>query len=222
MLSEPVLLDTALHSGPWPPDADERQPWLRSLMGALAQPGRTTEERCYIKLDSWHGLQIDLIARTFPGVPWVFLMRDPVEIIVSHLRQPGAQMVPGMLGMPLPGIDLLEAVSMPRAEYAARMLGAICQAVLEHCKRHPDQGLLLDHSRLVQDMQSRCLPHLGVRLSEEEAASAVAALARDAKRPNQTYQDDTSAKQQEADAAVRDAAERWVMPVYRQLRARAA
>jgi hypothetical protein len=222
MLSEPLLLDTALQSGPWPPDADERQPWLRSLMGALAQPGRATEERCYVKLDSWHGLQIDLITRTFPGVPWVFLMRDPVEVIVSHLRQPGAQMVPGMLGMPLPGISLPEALTMPRAEYGARMLGAICDAVLKHCERHPGQGLLLDHSRLVQEMDSRCLPHLGVRGDEDEAASARAALARDAKRPNQTYEDDTGAKQQEADAVVREAAERWVMPVYRELRARAA
>lgn len=222
MLSEPLLLDTALQSGPWPPDADERQPWLRSLMGALAQPGRVTEERCYIKLDSWHGMQIDLITRTFPDVPWVFLMRDPVEIIVSHLRQPGAQMVPGMLASPLPGIALLEAVTMPRAEYGARMLGAICEAVLLHCERHPGQGLLLDHSRLVQDIESRCLPHLGARWTEDEAAWANAALARDAKRPNQTYQDDTSAKQREADAAVREAAERWVMPAYRELKALAA
>ena len=222
VLSEPGPLDTALQAGPWPPDADERLAALRTVVGALAQPGRPTEQRCLIKLDSWHCRQIDLLRRAFPEAPWVFLMRDPVEIIVSHLRQPGAQMVPGLAAPLPPGLALQEAAVMPRAEYAARLLGACCQAVLASWHRDPRHGLLVDYSTLQQDLDSRCLPHLGVRWRAGEAAAARAALARDAKQPHQDHQPDGPAKQAEADAAVRAAAERWVMPAYRALKALAA
>ena len=194
---------------------------MRAVAGALAQAGRATEQRCYIKLDSWHCLQIDLITRTFPGVPWVFLMRDPVEVIVSHLRLPGVQMVPGLVAPPLPGIGLLEAVTMPRAEYAARMLGALCEAVLKHIKRDAGPGLLVDHSRLAQDLRCRLLPHLGVDWIDDEVDPVDTAQARNAKRRDELYEDDALTKQREADTAVREAAERWVMPAYRELRKRA-
>ena len=53
------------------------------------------------------------VRRAFPDVPWVFLFREPVQVLASHLRQRGAHMVPGAIDPALfgldPGIDRADA-----------------------------------------------------------------------------------------------------------------
>jgi hypothetical protein len=53
------------------------------MVAALGQ-ARAGETRLFLKLDCWHMRDLPLFRRAFPNTPWVFLYRDPVEVLVSH------------------------------------------------------------------------------------------------------------------------------------------
>ncbi len=92
---------------------------------------RSGRERHYVvKLDCWHTLALPLFRRAFPDVPWVFLYRDPVEVLVSQMRQRGMQMVPQYLPPGFYGIADTDATM--DEDYCARVLGVICRAALDH------------------------------------------------------------------------------------------
>ncbi len=224
VISEAGPIDAALRAGNGDASIDEttRIAWLRAMVGMLGQPGRAEERRYFVKFDSWHANLLPLILRAYPDVPWLFLIRDPVEVIVSHLRRPGAQMVPGMLGYAPPGVDFAGAALLPREQYCARMLGAICDAVGRVFAAGAPRGRLLDYRDLAGAVDTLVLPHFGIDPDAAERDAIAAALLQDAKSPAFAFRADGAGKQREASAAVREAAEAWAMPAYRRLLARAA
>lgn len=50
---------------------------------------RTPDQNSYfIKFRSWNVLFIDFITKAFPGVPMLFIYRDPIEVLVSAYKRP--------------------------------------------------------------------------------------------------------------------------------------
>ena len=218
VLSEPAPLDAALRGGgPSIPEAT-RIAWLHATLGLLGQRGDTREQRVFVKFDCWHALHLPLLRKAFPDVPWIFMTRDPVEVIVSHLRMPGAQMVPGMLGLTAPGVDPLTAWQVPREEYVARMLGGICEAAASALDA---QAQVVDYTELPAALEAVVAPHFGVQPGTDEALAMTQALDRDAKNPHQPFSPDQADKQAQATSAVRAAAAQWVAPALERLRLQA-
>ena len=145
--------------------------------------------------------------------PWVFLCRDPVEVLVSQLRMPGIEMVPGLLG-PHQLSSIRFHVGEPLEDYYARVLAAICAPVLTH---HADGGLVVDYRELPQALWTKILPHFGVACSDGDRATMIEAACFDAKSPSFAFTPDGEAKQRAASASVRAAAERNLGDIYRQL-----
>ena len=110
---------------------EQKIAWLRGMLSALGQRRNGDERQFFVKFDSWHTFNLPLIRRAFPEVPWIFLYRDPLEVMVSQLKQRAMHMVPGLIELGLPGLDLAAAAQMPAEEYCARVLSHICAAALE-------------------------------------------------------------------------------------------
>ncbi len=91
VISEAGPIDAVVDSGQHRPDLsdEERALWLRWMVCAFGQTRRGGERRFVLKLDAWHTLDLQLFRRAFPTVPWIFLYRDPVEVLVSQLRLRG-------------------------------------------------------------------------------------------------------------------------------------
>jgi hypothetical protein len=183
---------------------------LRAIVAALGQR-RNGETKYVVKLDAWHTLALPLLRRAFPGVPWVFLYRDPVEVLVSQVRARGIQTVPSYVPPALFGLE----ASVPDEEYCAQVLAAICRAVIEH--HGIGGGLLVDYSELPAAVESAILPHFGIRIDEYDRGLMQQAARMDAKAPGQFFTGDTEAKQKEATPRMRELAERHLAPVYRSL-----
>jgi len=45
------------------------------------------EENLFFKFQSRNSLSIHVARRAFPDVPWIFVHRDPVQVMMSHLGQ---------------------------------------------------------------------------------------------------------------------------------------
>ena len=72
----------------------------------------------------------DVAQRAFPGVPCLFLYRDPAEVLASQLRMPGMYMLPGVLDSRITGIDVGTLSALTREDQYARVLEWILAAGL--------------------------------------------------------------------------------------------
>lgn len=214
-ISEAAPIDTIVQlSRAWPDLADERHVELLVAMTAAFGRRRSGDERhTFVKLDSWHTLALPLFRRAFPSVPWLFLYREPIEVLVSQMRQRGAQMVAEFISPSLYGID--NAGAMRAEDYCARVLNRICTSVIDNYGA--GGGLLVNYRDLPGAIWTRILPHFGVTCSDDERAAINRVARYDAKAPSFEFADDTASKQRAATDLVRASAERQLGDVYRRL-----
>lgn len=191
---------------------DDRCTWLRWMVGALGQPRDDRQRRLFVKFDAWSVIDLPVVRRAFPDVPWLFLYRDPVEVLVSQSQRLGAHVIPGVLPPALIGMSTVEVASSPPVEYRARVLARICDAALRH--RDDPLATFVEYRQLpgfvVSDFPRLC----SLRFDDADVERMLAAARRDGKNPAIPYEDDTGRKQALASPALRLAAERWLAPLY--------
>jgi gluconate kinase len=219
VLSEAPLIDTVLRSNQRdiPVTEEQRVTWLRGLIGALGQVRNAGERHLFIKFDSWSLLDLPVIRRAFPETPWIFLYRDPVEVMVSQVRQRGSQMVPGVLDPRTFGLDFTTARQISLEEYCARALAAICEAATRYYE--PGVAQLVHYRQLPEAVWSTLAGSFGVCYSGEEVERMRTVAQFDAKNTRLAFEQDSTAKQQLATAEVRALAEQFVRPWYDRLEA---
>lgn len=177
----------------------DRLALLRAMVGALGRQ-RTDDGHYVVKLDSWHALSLPLFRLAFPDTPWIFLYRDPVEVIVSHLRQRGSQMVPGMGGG---REDIVGAPGMSPERHVAQILAEICRAAAAH---HDFCGMLVRYDSLPDAVTRQIVPHFGIAADASVLAAMAHVAERDSKTPVLAFTPYSESKRLNASAAVRTAA----------------
>ncbi|HUR23844.1 MAG TPA: hypothetical protein VMZ73_08235 [Acidimicrobiales bacterium] len=217
VLSEPRPIDAVLRTSwarPGATDGD-RCSWLRWIVSAMGQPRHARQQRLFVKFDAWSVIDLPIIRRAFPDVPWLFVYRDPLEVLVSQSRRLGAHVIPGVLPPSLLGMTAAEVRSCPPVEYQARVLARICEAALDH--RDDPRATFVEYRQLpgfvVSDLPALC----SVRFQDADAERMLDVARLDAKNPAVAFEGDGGRKQEMASPPLRAAAERWLAPVYEQL-----
>jgi hypothetical protein len=219
MLSEAGPIDSVLRAQFRDPSLSEatRSDWLRWTVSALGQRRSGDETHLFIKFDSWSALDLPLISRAYPGVPWIFLYRNPVEVLVSQLAHRGAHMVPGAVEPELFGMNTAEAFEMQPEEYCARVLALTCEAAL---RQHQScAGLMINYEQLPDAVWTAVADFFGIEVSDFDMEAFRRVTKLDAKNPSLMFESDSKAKQGSASEAVRSAAERWLAPLFERLEA---
>jgi hypothetical protein len=231
VVSEAPPIDSVVQLATARPDVpiEQRVMLLRAMIGALGRV-RTAESghlpghfaghfpghfpgHFIVKLDSWHTLALPLFRLAFPDTPWIFLYREPVEIMVSHARMPGSQTVFGALPFDPYGIE--NGADMAPDRYAGFALGRTASAVIEHLGL--GGGLLVNYADLPAAMEAAILPHFGIVPDAGETAAMTAATRRDAKAPKESFGSDSAGKQQAASDELRAIAAASMDEAYRRL-----
>lgn len=207
VLSEASPVDSALRSG--------RVELVRLLVSALGRPP-AAERMLVLKLDSWSIFNLDLVQETFPGVPWIFLYRNPLEVLASQMRNAGAVGVPGVLPPEFFGLERLELATMAREEYLARVLARMCEAALAHAGS--PNGRFVEYTRLPDYVLDELPRHFGFELDEDERQRMSEVAELDAKNPVLPFEPDSEAKRAAATPAAREASHRLLRPLYEKLK----
>ena len=197
-------------------DPGERATWLRWMVGALGQPRDERQRRLFVKFDAWSTLDLDVVRLAFPDVPWMFLYRDPVEVLVSHARRPGAHLIPGAV----PGLapsGLREEPGSSLLDHGVRVLAAIGQAAVDH--RHDPGVTFVEYGQLPGFVVEELAEAWSLTLGPDDVARMVDVARQNAKNPVLAHEADGPAKQAAATPDLRAAAERWLAPVYDRLEA---
>jgi hypothetical protein len=196
---------------------------LRAIVAALGRdrsgqaPEQTPNQtrRVFFKLDSWHVMALPLFRAAFPETPWVFLYRNPVEVLVSQARERGIHTVAGLL--PVGILDIPGAEGMAADHYAALVLERMGEAVLEHW--HLGGGLLVDYAEMPTAILDRIAPHFGFVPDAGQRAAMTAVATRNAKAPDLPFVPDTATKRRDATPDIEAAARVFADPVHFRLEA---
>ena len=175
-VSEPPPVDAVVRMtgmAPQPPEWQVRA--LRAMVAALGRNRSGDARRYFIKTDAWHILALPLFRAAFPSVPWVFLYRDPIEVIVSQMRMSGMMAVPNELSPEMFGIDMADAIPSP--DYCSRVMAALCAAAVEGYAA--GGGILVNYSELPDAVSGRLLDHFGIEPGADDLAAMTEATRRD-------------------------------------------
>ena len=220
VVSEAPPLDAIVqmtHSHPEAP-LEQRVALLRGMAAALGRDRFGNRRHYVIKTDSWHSLALPLFRAAFPDTPWVFLFRDPTEVMVSQMRIRGSQTVPGTELDPVFAIP--DPLSHSREDYIARVLNRVTQAAIDHAEI--GGGLFVDYADLPDAVERRILPHFGIAPDADALAAMRAAATWDAKTPSFAFEPDADDKRRSAGDVVRAAVTAHLDGVHRELTALAA
>ena len=208
VISESPALDAAIRGARREGASEDAIVRRLRALAAIYAAASGSHRHYVVKLDAWHACDLALFERAFPGVPWVYVYRDPVEVLVSHLNRSSYLMsaanAPDFIGVPI-----TEAVRMPRVTYCARVLGRIAAAAAD---REPEADALVRYDDLPGAVWERIAPRFGMQLSGLELEAMRRRAAYDAKQPQTVFQDDRAAKQRAADAAILAASQAFLDP----------
>lgn len=210
-------MDDALrvvHRIPDLPRTDEIR-LVRAMAAALGQP-RNGEDALYLKTDCWHIHRFDLLREAFPDTPWIFLYRDPVEVMVSQQRMPSAWSVPGIFHPSMLQLDPSDWNPAELDVYCARALAQVCKAGLRAAQQ-ASGGLLVNYTELPDAMYGRLFNHFGLR-ADDLPAMRNAAM-KDAKAPSANFTADKFRKQAQASERLRAVVAEHLAPIYAELEA---
>ena len=157
-----VLTPTTAEGWPYSEDECERQrdALLRRLVLRLGQPTTGPGGRYVLKFSSYCAMRLDLIRALWPRVPVVFLVRDPVEVMVSNFSRGSAWQ--GIWRRPVQASEMFgwveNSAAMSREEFSARVIGRLCHMATLY---RGAPSLVMDYRELVSGGWRRILGFLG-------------------------------------------------------------
>ncbi|WP_338846523.1 hypothetical protein V8J88_22600 [Massilia sp. W12] len=178
-LSEAPLLEHglhALHHGA-PPAL------LQLLLQALMQRRFAQEKYAILKPDCWHLFDFARLQEALPDCPKYFLYRTPEQVLASHMRQRGPQMIPGLL----PSQRLGFSCDVEYQAWPAWFLQQLFHRALQHAKAGELQ--LLNYRQLPDLLWDNLLPAWRIALEPGQLAQLQERSTRHAKH-GQAWQGD--------------------------------
>lgn len=194
---------------------DTRLALLRAMAAMLGRDRFGDRRGFVIKTDSWHALALPLLRAAFPDSPWLYLFRDPTEVMVSQIRARGSQTVPGVLASTI--FDIPDPLALPETDYIAQVLARVNQAAIDHAGL--SGGLYIPYDDLPGAVEARVLPHFMID-ADEQALQEMRNKARwDAKAPSFAFAADGDDKRAHASEEVRSAVARYLQKPHEELTA---
>lgn len=190
VMSEPPIMDAAfrfLHANQ---DFTDKEIFIKQLIYALARQRSPKEKHFFIKFDSWHVAWISLIRKIYPQTPIVFLYREPAEVLASHQKQRGPQMVPHYIDLSALQADVNNIPVYDSDAYCLRMQQSFYQTILELL---PQTTLtLINYTQLPHIVWDKLLNLFSMHLSEVEMQQVIARTSFHSKNQHQSFTKDPS------------------------------
>jgi hypothetical protein len=191
---------------------------LRGVVHVLGQLRTGNEQHLFVKFACCSFAQIERITRIWPHVPWVFLYRDPVETIVSNLRNVppwlldnDRRILASIIGA-TPG----EVAEMKLEELCARTVGSFFSIAHRVADAN---SMLVNYNQLSVPVISSVLRFFKISPAADELSAIERASRVYSKEASGTraFVADSTAKRELASDLIREMAATWATEPYRRL-----
>jgi hypothetical protein len=150
-------------------------------------------------------------------VPWIFLYREPLEVMSALLSIRSDSLPPGLIESRLLDQDIETVRAMRPSEFWARVLGSRMEAALKAYA--VGRARLVNYSELPEAIWSSLPGFFGTSCSASEIETMKSASRFNAKDPSSLFVDDVERKRSTATDEVRGHVDRLLMPLYERLEA---
>jgi len=146
---------------------------IRMVQDTLFLMGRTSdmiEERLFFKIQSIGSKSIDIFRKAFPSSPFIYVFRDPVQVMRSHLKGQDTTHAVCTRSRRNPPADLLnhiansnsivqKASSLSTEEFCAAHLATLCVAAEKAIQESEGWGRAVNYEALPQILIDDIIPH---------------------------------------------------------------
>lgn len=221
---------------------------LRDVIYLMSRSQSSQEQNVFFKIQSVGTHVLNVWTKAFPTVPWIFVYRDPVEVIMSHLKHGGdeAKRAACLRSRQNPPPIVLQMVKdhsstkdvglLSSVEYCAAHLATLCHAALQEYRRPSNtaaigssssssKGQFLNYASLPDSMWESVLPnHFDVENLSEQDIERMKAIAQVyskgfQEKANMPWSQDSDRKQEDATQKMKVAAKTFLEPYFLQLEA---
>ena len=190
--------------------------WLVKSFGQLKNG---IQSNYFIKFNSWNVLFLETILEAFPDVPWIFIGRNPIEIMVSNYNKPTAPILWQLKHNPLAQSLLKEApdnlFDLPIEEYFGLFLAEFLKTAMKFL---PNGGKFVDYKELCNSAPSILDAHFNLSMSHDEFQKMKNRARYNAKsNEKELFKDDSEEKIRLASIQMEQAVEKLVMPYWNKI-----
>lgn len=204
---------------------------FRDIVYLMGRTSDAAETSMFFKIQSVGTKGISLFRAAFPEVPWIFVYREPVQVMMSHLKLPSGVSITKSnclrsfknpsrsykeLAKKLGGGRKLKELSYE--DHCALHLASICQsAVDEQSKSHT--GRMVNYANLPQVLSDDIFPnHFGIRITDIERQNIedVSTHYSKGRHTNKKWNEegDSEKKERLANDAVKEASNTFLRPSF--------
>lgn len=173
--------------------------------------------RVVLKCDGIGIFSMAIMRLVWPTVPFIILIRDPIEVIVSNLNKPARWIVERQHRCEF-GWTSQQGHDMSSEEYSARLIGGLCEAAIAQVD---DNCRIIDYANLNRQTLVSAAHFFGIDVQSVCVDDVLQMHASEPKRPK-LFEADCEQKQRAATPLVRECARRWAERPYRDLKNLAA
>jgi len=214
-------------------DCDKQQT-IQLLRDVIYMMGRTrdpNEKRLFFKIQSIGTQHMNILLEAFPNTPWVYLYRDPVHVMMSHLDMPRKERANCMRHKSDPHVSVknilrrfgVNQFDLSVEEYCAIHLASLDETAYNAYQNHP-HGLLVNYNSLPNALIEEVFPnHFNIPITEVEKENILRQSTQYSKQKNPkkgtTFEGDNERKERRATDEVLDASRKYMSPGYDRLEA---
>ncbi len=162
--------------------------FLKAAIKLYGRKKTGIEKNLFIKTDSWHIHFYDSLRPLYPSVPFIFLFRNPWEVVLSQQRQRGMHAVPGIIEPGVFGFSKVQINEPDFNQYMTNVLAGYFNKMIAITKSDPlvlpvnyDEGMSAIFKKIY------ALPDVSITNSTEKLLNERTRF--HAKHPQQLFQE---------------------------------
>ncbi|KAL3917208.1 MAG: hypothetical protein SGILL_004820 [Bacillariaceae sp.] len=204
---------------------------LQDVIYMMSRTDDPKEERVFFKFQSITSQSISTFQMAFPKVPWMYVYREPVQVMMSHVKDDPkltrAICTRSRVGRPPKIIQAIahrhgydDSRDLESAQYCAAHLASLTESAVENLN---DMAIPINYAELPSIMWEKIMPRIfGRPLSQKEIDNMESVSHEYSKGRGQRageFKGDSEQKAQAASTEVKEAAEEFLTDSYDKLNA---
>lgn len=147
----------------------------------------------FIKADSWHLHFYEQLRTLYPGVPFILLYRNPLEVLQSQQRRRGMQSVPGIIEPAVFGLSTAQASSTDLDQYMGHILNSYFEQMIAIAGKDPNSVLINYNEGALAGMQ-KIVAATGIPFDDGYKTAVEERAGYHAKYPGQVFAEENTDK----------------------------
>jgi len=201
---------------------------LRDVVYMMGRTSDIAESRLFFKVQSIGTNFIHIVREAFPITPWVFVYRDPVQVMMSHLKKKaaierGRAICLKTLRRPSP--DIIQFVEgkgesiddISNQEFCAVHLAVLCNKAMDNFDVSKT-GIMLSYDDISNTLMNSVLPnHFNVPVGDDERKRIVnvcGTYSKARETSKRVWVSDSERKEDMASAEIKEASDKFLAPSY--------